>query len=252
MNALVKEKSVEGALQPGARLFAQLGDMFSVPAKKISAHAVSAGVRKTVRLMGQHASLEEMLLLREVVRKLASELEVAVPAGEARADADDRAVAEKEDAAVDRVLAQAAEGKSPVFTTPESIRAGDDAMRAARQNAAATVAARIRRGELITSGQLQEALGVGRQAISNALGAGRMFAIVGPSGDNYYPSFYADDAHDRRVLEKVTKALGKLPAASKYHFFTSKFTALGETPLDALLKGRIDEVLGAALGFAER
>jgi len=121
----------------------------------------------------------------------------------------------------------------------------------ARKNEVVTLQERIKSGELISSGELQKALSVGRQAISNALNSGRMFAFVGPSGEYYYPSFYADGSLDRRVLEKVTKVLGKLPAASKYYFFTSKFTALGRTPLDALGKGRVDDVLAAATSFAQ-
>lgn len=252
MNAASKENLLEATLEPSARLFGQLEEIFSTPSKKINSQTVSAGVRKTVRQMGQKASLEEILMLREVLRKLSSELEVFIPSADAGAGIEDLAAAEKEDAAVQRALEQVAEGKAPVFTTPESIRAGDKAMAAARQNEATTIQGRIKRGELIGSGQLQQALGIGRQAISNALSKGRMFAIIGPSGDNYYPSFYADSSLDRRVLEKVTRALGQLPATSKYHFFTSKFTALGESPLDALRKGRIDDVLGAASAFVER
>ena len=138
------------------------------------------------------------------------------------------------------------------MSTSQSIRQGNEAIARAEQNAAATTAARIANHELINSGALQHALNVKRQAISSAVKAKRLFAIVGPSGENYYPAYYADPTLDRRSLEKVSKALGSLPAPSKHHFFTSKSTMLQETPLDALRKGREAEVLAAAAGFAER
>ena len=84
------------------------------------------------------------------------------------------------------------------------------------------------------------------------IGAGQTQAIVGPSGENFYPAFYADNTIDRRKLETVAKVLGPLPAAAKFFFFTAKSTLLQSTPLQALRMGRVDEVLTAAAGFAER
>lgn len=144
------------------------------------------------------------------------------------------------------------EAKSPVYTTPDSIRRGEAIMAQARQDAASNLAKRIKDGEYITASQLQAAWQVERAAISNAVTAGRLFAVVGPSDENYYPSFVAAPTLNRRVLERVSKALGSLPAASKYHFFTSMFTALGESPLEALRKSRVQQVLAAASGYAER
>jgi hypothetical protein len=73
------------------------------------------------------------------------------------------------------------------------------------------------------------------------------------AGAFYYPAFYADGRLDRRSLEKVTKALGDVPAASKYFFFASPSTLLGNaTPLEALAKGRLDDVVTSAAAFSER
>ena len=84
------------------------------------------------------------------------------------------------------------------------------------------------------------------------LPTGKLTALVGPSGESYYPAFYADASLDRRSVEKVAKALGPLPAASKYFFFTSTSVFLGGiTPLDALKNGRLADVSAAAAGFAE-
>jgi len=71
------------------------------------------------------------------------------------------------------------------------------------------------------------------------------------AGAFYYPAFYADGRFDRRSLEKVTRALGDVPAASKYFFFTSPSTLLGNTTPEALAKGRLDDVVTSAGAFSE-
>lgn len=139
-----------------------------------------------------------------------------------------------------------------MYTTCESIRQGEEIMAQARIDAASNLAEQIKRGEYISSIQLQTAWQVKPAAISSAVAAERLFAVVGPSGENYYPAFFTDPSLDRCVLERVTKALGSLPATSKYHFFTSAFTWLGECPLDAPRKGRVEQTLAAAAGYAER
>lgn len=52
--------------------------------------------------------------------------------------------------------------------------------------------------------------------------------------------------------EGLRKVLGHLPAESRHFFLSSKSTWLGETPLEALRKGRMSDVLAAAAGFVER
>lgn len=111
----------------------------------------------------------------------------------------------------------------------------------------------IEQGAFIPAIQLCERLDISRQALSKAKSDKRMFAIIGPSGDAYYPAFFADDRHDRRQLEKVSRALQDLPATSKYFFFTAPRQSLGgKSPLDAIANGQIDAVLRSASGFAER
>lgn len=156
------------------------------------------------------------------------------------------------DAVIERTLAKAREGRSPVHSTPESIRRGEEFMVQARLGSANNLADRIKRGEFVTSGQLQAAWLVKRATISNAVSASRLFSVVGPAGETYYPAFYTDPLLARRALGKVAQTLGSLPSASKYHFFISKFTSLGESPLEALRKGRVKHVLAAAACYAER
>lgn len=107
--------------------------------------------------------------------------------------------------------------------------------------------------KLLPSGAFQETLGISKQAISKAVKENRMFAILGPSGENFYPAFFSEEKYDRRNLEKVCKALGTLPGASKWQFFTTPKGSLdGKTPLEALALGHVDAVMISAAGFVER
>lgn len=122
-----------------------------------------------------------------------------------------------------------------------------------RRDSAAALQRRIDSKALLSPREFQAALGISKQSINEALKSRRMFALIGPGGEFYYPAFYADAMLDRRSLEKVTKALGDMPAASKYFFFTSKSTMLGAvTPLEGLQKGRLQDVLIAASAFKDR
>ena len=119
-----------------------------------------------------------------------------------------------------------------------------------REIAAETLARRIESKELLSAQELRSALGVAQQVIDEAVASNRLFAFVGPDGERYYPAFYAAADMNRSALELVAQELLDLPAPSKYHFFVSKRTNLGETPLEALKRGRVTEVLRAASGFA--
>lgn len=111
----------------------------------------------------------------------------------------------------------------------------------------------IEKGAFVPAMQLCEQLDISRQALSKAKSDKRMFAIIGPSGEAYYPAFFADARHDRRQLEKVSRALQDLPPTSKYFFFTAPRESLGgKSPLDAIANGQIDAVLRSATGFVER
>lgn len=244
MSAIAKEQP-HSVQHLAAELFERLGALFAKP-RLPSAKSVSAEVEKSVRQLRNKGSVAELKTLRDTVQELAAQMDQLVPCAQ-----DAPGEAAHQDALGDALLT-AAQGRGPTpMSTPKSIREGEAALALAGHRAAESVQARIASGELISSGELQRALDVKRQAVSGAVKAGRMFAIVGPSGDNFYPAFYADPALDRRALEKVTRALGSLPAASKYYFFTRTSTLLQETPLQALRKGRVAEVLAAAAGFAE-
>ena len=81
----------------------------------------------------------------------------------------------------------------------------------AERSAAAVTAARIVSEELISVAELEQALGLKRQAVNIAVRACWIFAIVVPPGKNYYPAFYVDPTLDRQSVEHVSAALGSLP-----------------------------------------
>ena len=102
---------------------------------------------------------------------------------------------------------------------------------------------------LLDSAQMCAGLDISRQALNKAMASGRMFSVdVG--GAAYYPAFFASGKIDRKTLEKTAKQLGALPGWSKWHFFTTALDPLdGLTPLQALEKGRLADVLAAADAF---
>ena len=158
--------------------------------------------------------------------------------------------AEEEDRILRRVLDEASNRPPRPMSTPESIAAGHAAMAEGRERAAETLARRIESKELLSAAELRSALGIIQAEIDDAVEANRLFAFEGPGGELYYPAFYTEADVDRSALELVAQELRDLPAASKYHFFVSKWTNLGATPLEALKRGRLAEVLRAASGFA--
>lgn len=108
-------------------------------------------------------------------------------------------------------------------------------------------------GQLIVAKELAERLEVSPQAISKAVKAGRLFALEGGGGRLLYPAFYSDGRASRRDLETVTRALGDIPASSKWQFFTTpKISLNGATPLQALQRGDRQAVMVTAAGFVER
>jgi hypothetical protein len=152
---------------------------------------------------------------------------------------------------VEKILREA-RSRAPAMATKNSIREGARFMAKMRRASEAALLSRIERGELVTQDELVARLGGNRRWVSDALRAGRVFALHAPSGIDYFPSFFADSSYDRRALGRVSKVLALLPGPSKYHFFTNKSFTLGMTPLQALAEGRVKDVLVCASGFAVR
>ncbi|PAJ91390.1 hypothetical protein CJO69_27660 [Burkholderia ubonensis] len=107
-------------------------------------------------------------------------------------------------------------------------------------------------GKLLPAAKVWEVLAVTRQALNKAVASGRIFTVdVGAA--QYYPAFYVTGDVDGKTLAKVTQLLGSLPGWSKWQFFTTPRASLGNiTPLKALSRGEVEQVVKAAAAFAER
>ncbi|KWU26309.1 hypothetical protein [Burkholderia cenocepacia] len=104
---------------------------------------------------------------------------------------------------------------------------------------------------LLDTATMVKDFGFVRQTLTKAVDTGRMFTVTVGSKP-YYPAFYAHNEVDRKVLAKVTRALGDLPGWAKLDFFESVNAALGDvSPLEALGKGRTDEVLELAQAYGD-
>jgi hypothetical protein len=165
---------------------------------------------------------------------------------------DEVARALAEDLSVEKVLRAARSRRQVSMTTAKSIRDGEKLRVEMHRTAQATLLSRIELGEVITRGELITRLGGNRRWVREALKSGRLFSLQAPSGADYFAAFFAGATFDRRSIGRVARVLVGLPGPSIYHFFVSKSVFLGMTPLEALAEGRVNAVLAAAHGFAER
>jgi hypothetical protein len=155
----------------------------------------------------------------------------------------------EEDARVHEVLRQARAPQDMPVATAESTEAAEQLMAEFRKGSAMAVLARIERKELIGGDEFAARLGVNADAVATEIESGQLFFIAGPSGEPFYPAFFADLQYSHGGLGKVCQVLGSVPGQSKYFFLTSKSNFLGETPLEALVSGRLAQVLGLAKAF---
>ncbi|MBK4734693.1 hypothetical protein [Noviherbaspirillum pedocola] len=111
-----------------------------------------------------------------------------------------------------------------------------------------TIASGIKSKDLLTLPELQEAMNAEKKDIRNAIRASRMFFVIGPDHQKYYPAFFADSSlYFRKCLEKVCKKLTAVPAEVKYGFFTTSIHCLGDqTPVEALNAGKLREIMEIA------
>jgi hypothetical protein len=140
---------------------------------------------------------------------------------------------------------RARKGSKPV--APADVNSFDFDSRALPERQALVI-----EGKLLPPAQVWAALDMTRQALSKAVASGRIFTVDVGSGQ-YYPAFYLGGDIDHKTLGKVTQRLGSLPGWSKWQFFTTPKASLGNlTPLQALSRGKVEQVERAAAAFAER
>ena len=260
--AAVKKAAMSSAYPAATRLFEQLAGIFASPVPSDQLKLQPKQLDASLKAL-QQAPIDEVAAVSQILEHISARVlelnnnSAGMNTARDRCKGKPSVAAEKaaikEDSMVRDVLA--AVRKAPVRTelTAEEADANAEVMSRLRREAAAMLQRRIDNKELLPPKEFQQALGISRQAVNDAVKTRRMFGILGPAGEYYYPAFYADGDLHRRDVEKVAKALGVAPAASKYHFFTSKSTYLGAvTPLEALKKGRLDEVMIAAAAFEQR
>ena len=262
-STVLKKNAVVSAAYPAAvGFFEQLAGLFasssSNPQPKLEPRQLDASLKAL-----QHASSDELAAVSEILQEISAQvcklnessarLNAARNKGKVKKSAHAGKQAQHQDALVSGVLACAPEEGAESVTSAEQEQANAEVLSRLRRQSAAALQRRIERKELLSPKEFQDALGISRQSVNEAIKSRRMFALLGPRGENYYPAFYADGNLNRREVEKVAKVLGGLPAPSKYHFFTSKSLFLGAvTPLQALTKGRLEDVMIAATAFKER
>lgn len=158
------------------------------------------------------------------------------------------------DRLADEQLRQAMLRSNEPMVTEKSVRLGEIHMQHMQRGHDALVLKRIESKALITAGELLDAWHLPPESLRAALQDQRLFTIESPAGGAYFPSFYAEpERYDLGALGRVSQALGNLPAASKYHFFTSRWIPLlSRTPLQAIADGDVEKVLITAAGFADR
>jgi hypothetical protein len=156
-------------------------------------------------------------------------------------------VAQEEERIAERAFEQM-KTKRTQEPTPESIAAGEAHLAEAHVRATETVRRQVESKELLTATNFCDVLEVDADWLDAALDECRVFAITGPGGRSYFPAFYADPTIKREHIERVTRTLALLHPRSQFLFYTTVRTSLGETPLDALRAGRLEDVMTAALG----
>lgn len=148
-------------------------------------------------------------------------------------------------------ILKAVENLEPTSSLVEDPFPRNEILELAKKHSQEFYAELISRKQVVTSGEICNALGITRQSLSKAVQGNRMFYLQ-QGCRRYYPVFYADRSLTLTVLEDITKTLSGLDGAAKWQFFTNAKGSLnGITPLEALQAGLVDKVLIAARGFVE-
>jgi hypothetical protein len=108
-------------------------------------------------------------------------------------------------------------------------------------------------GGALSSGQVAEVLSISRQAVDKRRSSNQLLALTQGRRGYSYPSFQFDDGKTIRGLEQVLSQLKALDPWMQMVFFTAPNERLdGNTPIEGLQKGLIEEVAHAASGYGEQ
>ena len=103
-------------------------------------------------------------------------------------------------------------------------------------------------GTLVLGGMVETAWCVKRQTVDAARERGEIFSIW-VKGIHWYPSEALK--FERSSLAAINRALGNIDPSSKLLFLLRKHGALGgQTPADAVVDGKLDDVLRLATDWA--
>lgn len=108
-----------------------------------------------------------------------------------------------------------------------------------------------RHEQLLNREAFMAAMGLSQRALSRLLATRSVFS-VDIDGTTLYPALYADPRVPRRHLYAVSRRLGDLSPGAKLQFLVTPKGSLSRvSPLTALARGRLADVLRAADGYSE-
>ena len=108
-------------------------------------------------------------------------------------------------------------------------------------------------GGALTSERVAEILGISRQAVDKRRSSNQLLALTQGKRGYSYPSFQFDDGKTVTGLEEVLGELKALDPWMQMVFFTSPHERLGgETPMERLQKGSIEDVKSVAVEYGEQ
>ncbi|MBB6143699.1 hypothetical protein HNQ77_001648 [Silvibacterium bohemicum] len=108
-------------------------------------------------------------------------------------------------------------------------------------------------GETLTSEQVAEVLNLSRQAVDKRRSSNQLLALTQGKRGYSYPGFQFHEGKTLDGLESVLKALSAVDPWMQLNFFTSPNERLGgKNPIEALRKGKIDEVVKIASTYGEQ
>jgi hypothetical protein len=129
----------------------------------------------------------------------------------------------------------------------------DDALRRARGRGADYRSSTLARPDMLSGQEVAKRLRVTRQAVAKKRAAGDLFALSWGSRKLRYPAWQLEPSVLGDPLKNVLAVLGREDPWAVYRWFTTPEAAFSdETPLDALIAGRAEDVLKAARAYADR
>jgi hypothetical protein len=108
-------------------------------------------------------------------------------------------------------------------------------------------------GGALSSEKVAEILGISRQAVDKRRASNQLLALTQGRRGYSYPSFQFDEGKTLKGLEDVLGKLCALDPWMQLIFFTRPNERLGgNTPIEALRKGKVDDVASVASGYGEQ